>query len=106
MSVSCVQIDLEPEGKVYVVIDLSGSSSEGEGSVVEIVAFTATDLLLLSPEKNDVATFRKMNTTTFTSLYAEVVFFMCFAGRFADCFTMNGRLLSAEKLQSASLLPV
>uniref|UniRef100_A0AAQ4RIB0 Protein kinase C n=1 Tax=Gasterosteus aculeatus aculeatus TaxID=481459 RepID=A0AAQ4RIB0_GASAC len=25
-------IDLEPEGKVYVVIDLSGSSSEGEGS--------------------------------------------------------------------------
>uniref|UniRef100_A0AAQ4PTS2 Protein kinase C n=1 Tax=Gasterosteus aculeatus aculeatus TaxID=481459 RepID=A0AAQ4PTS2_GASAC len=26
-------IDLEPEGKVYVVIDLSGSSSEGEGSV-------------------------------------------------------------------------
>lgn len=26
----CVQIDLEPEGKVFVVIDLSGSSSEGE----------------------------------------------------------------------------
>lgn len=25
-----VQIDLEPEGKVYVIIDLSGSSSEGE----------------------------------------------------------------------------
>lgn len=24
-----VQIDLEPEGKVYVVIDLSGSSTEG-----------------------------------------------------------------------------
>lgn len=28
-----LQIDLEPEGKVYVVIDLSGSSSEGKNSV-------------------------------------------------------------------------
>lgn len=28
--VSSLQIDLEPEGKVYVIIDLSGSSSEGE----------------------------------------------------------------------------
>lgn len=28
--VSCLQIDLEPEGKVYVIIDLSGSSSEGK----------------------------------------------------------------------------
>lgn len=27
-----LQIDLEPEGKVYVVIDLSGSSSEGKHS--------------------------------------------------------------------------
>lgn len=25
-----MQIDLEPEGKVYVVIDLSGSSTEGK----------------------------------------------------------------------------
>lgn len=27
-----LQIDLEPEGRVYVVIDLSGSSSEGKNS--------------------------------------------------------------------------
>lgn len=26
---SSLQIDLEPEGKVYVIIDLSGSSGEG-----------------------------------------------------------------------------
>uniref|UniRef100_A0A8C2H843 Protein kinase C n=1 Tax=Cyprinus carpio TaxID=7962 RepID=A0A8C2H843_CYPCA len=30
LSVSSLQIDLEPEGKVFVIIDLSGSSSEGE----------------------------------------------------------------------------
>lgn len=29
LSFSSLQIDLEPEGKVYVIIDLSGSSGEG-----------------------------------------------------------------------------
>lgn len=29
LSFSYLQIDLEPEGKVYVIIDLSGSSGEG-----------------------------------------------------------------------------
>lgn len=28
-----LQIDLEPEGKVYVIIDLSGSSSEGKNAI-------------------------------------------------------------------------
>lgn len=29
LSFSSLQIDLEPEGRVYVIIDLSGSSGEG-----------------------------------------------------------------------------
>lgn len=29
------QIDLEPEGKVYVVIDLSGSSTEGKNTTTQ-----------------------------------------------------------------------
>lgn len=32
-----LQIDLEPEGRVYVVIDLSGSS--GEGKVAQFYCF-------------------------------------------------------------------
>lgn len=32
---SSPQIDLEPEGKVYVVIDLSGSSTEGKNAATQ-----------------------------------------------------------------------
>lgn len=42
---SLSQIDLEPEGKVYVVIDLSGSSSEGENSAHSSLFVTQNVLL-------------------------------------------------------------
>lgn len=36
-SALCLQIDLEPEGRVYVVIDLSESTSEGRNADVQSV---------------------------------------------------------------------
>lgn len=45
------QIDLEPEGKVYVIIDLSGSSSEGNvnlGNIAWTDCMDPTDMYVIS----------------------------------------------------------
>ncbi|XP_042189108.1 protein kinase C epsilon type [Callorhinchus milii] len=55
-------IDLEPEGRVYVVIDLSGSSSEGTG-VLSKMGMMATapvsGLQLTAPKENEEHVFRE-----------------------------------------------
>ncbi|XP_051867361.1 protein kinase C epsilon type isoform X1 [Pristis pectinata] len=55
-------IDLEPEGRVYVVIDLSGSSSEGTGFLSEMgMLGTAplSGLQISAPKENEERVFRE-----------------------------------------------